>query len=433
MRPLYLLIAILVATTGVARSDDRVIIDVQTKAKKGLYPIAVPTPLNSDPAMAALVTAVQTFDLGASSWFSVLDPRSFLANLTAEGLAIEPKRWKDVGAFGVVKTRVIVAGREVLLRFQLYELEKGAEPVLVREYRGPVAEVRRLVHAWCNEVVIHFTGESGFFGSQLAFVVNAKGNKSVAIMDFDGAGVHALSRNDSANILPAWSPGGDQVAFTSYMRRNPDLYIAPTSGERPRRLTAYPGMNTGATFSPDGAKLALTLSRDGNAEIYVVSATDGSILTRLTNNRYIDTSPAWSPDGSELAFVSNREGSPQIFVMRADGSEQRRVSTVGAHNQTPAWSPRKGARLLAYTARDDVSGRFDIVTLDLATGKMVRVTQDQGNNEEPTWAPGGRVLAFASQRSGGSGIYLAAADGTGEQRLVYKARVTSPDWGPNAR
>jgi TolB protein len=214
------------------------------------------------------------------------------------------------------------------------------------------------------------------------------------------------------------------------MRGNADLYVVGAGGGRPRRIAAYNGMNTGASWSPDGSKIALTLSKDGNPDIYVIDAASGKILKQLTNNRGIDTSPAWSPDGKEIAFVSNREGSPQIFVMAADGSGQKRVSTVASFNQTPAWSPRAGARQLAYTIQDDLSGRSDIVVHDLATGKVVRVTQNQGNNEEPAWAPGGRVLVFASMRAGGAGLYLANADGTGEQKLVYKGNVTSPDWGP---
>ena len=412
-----------------ARADQRVVIDDSTKAKRGLYPIAAPTPVDSDPALAKLLTEVQTFDLAVASWFTVLDPRSFLADVKKEGLSIEVQPWKDVGAFGVVKARAVSAGGEAVLTFKLYELEKGAQPVLEREYRGPSGEARKLVHRWCNELVKHYTGEPGFFGSRIVFTASRKKGKAIVAMDFDGHGAHGVSNNDSINILPAFSRSGGIIAFTSYMRSNPDLYVTSGSG-RPRRLARYEGMNTGASFSPDGAKIALTLTRDGNPEIYVISAADGTVVKRLTSNRYIDTSPAWSPDGSEIAFVSNREGGPQIFVMNADGSGVKRISTVSNYNQPPAWNPRPGTRQLAYTSRDDASGRMDILTHDLAGGKLVRVTQNQGNNEEPTWAPSGRVLAFSSARAGGSGIYLANADGTGEQRLVHKGGATSPDWGP---
>ena len=98
-------------------------------------------------------------------------------------------------------------------------------------------------------------------------------------------------------------------------------------------------MNTGASWSPDGSKIAVTLSKDGNPEIYVISAGDGSVLTRITDNKAIDTSPAWSPDGASIAIVSDREGGPQIFVAPAGGGAAKRVSKNGSYNTTPAWSP----------------------------------------------------------------------------------------------
>lgn len=411
---------------ALAGDDTAVIIDLNNP-KRSLYPIAVPRGVGGDSALSAEVEEIASFDLGVAGWFKVLDPRSFLANLEAEGLELEIQKWKDVGAFGVMKYRVSRAGGDIQIDFRLYEVEKGQKPVLSRTHRGK--DVRQLVHKWCNEVVEYYTGEPGFFGSRIAFVSKSRsGGKAVMAMDFDGHGVYSLTRNASLNILPAWSPGGGQVAFTSYMRDNPDLYVVGAGGGRPKRISTHRGMNTGASWSPDGRKIALTLSKDGNPEIYVIEAATGKVIKRLTNNRAIDTSPAWSPDGREIAFVSDREGGPQIFVMSADGGNQRRVSMNGDYNTTPVWSPRKGTRILAYTTRD--GGAFDIVTLNLDTKAMVRVTQGQGSNEEPSFSPNGRAIAFASARKDGAGIYIANADGTGKQVRVYKGSATSVDWGP---
>jgi len=186
-------------------------------------------------------------------------------------------------------------------------------------------------------------------------------------------------------------------------------------------------MNTGASFSPDGSQIALTLSKDGNPEIYIIKASDGTVVRRITNNKAIDTSPAWSPDGSRIAFVSDREGGPQIFVVSASGGEAKRLSFNGSYNTTPTWSPKKGANIIAYTTRD--GGTYDIVTLDLDSKKMVRVTQNEGSNEEPSFSPNGRVIAFA-RSGGGSGVYIANADGTGKATKVWSGSATGVDWGP---
>src|SRR5262245_43340043 len=127
-----------------ARGDQPIVITTETKARKGMYPMAVPMPVGGDPTLAMLVTQVQTFDLNVSSWFKVLDPKSFLADLRTEGMSIDPQRWKDVGAFGVIKTNATVSGGTATLEFKLYEVEKGAQPVLEKSYSGPVGDARKL-------------------------------------------------------------------------------------------------------------------------------------------------------------------------------------------------------------------------------------------------------------------------------------------------
>ncbi len=430
MRALAVLAVLVASGMGVAAADDGVIIDV-TGAKRGKYPIAVPVAVGSDAAVAREIAEIQSFDLGVAGYFKILDPKSFLADLEGEKLGLEPQKWKDVGAYGVIKYRVVTSGGNLELEARLYEVSKGTTAVLTKTYTGTKADLRKLTHAWCNEVVKYYTGEAGFFGSKIAFVAKKKGASTVMAADFDGANPYAISRNTSTNMLPAWSPGGGQIAYTSYMRNNPDLYVSGGGGGRPKKLAGYKGMNTGASWSPDGSKLAVTLSKDGNPEIYVISASDGAIVTRITSNKAIDTSPAWSPDGGQIAFVSDREGSPQIFVASAGGGAARRVSFNGSYNTTPTWSPAKGASVIAYTTRD--GGRYDIVTLDVATKKMTRITQGEGTNEEPSFSPNGRAIAFASTRSGGSGVYIANADGTGTAVKVYSGSVTGVDWGPAPR
>ena len=381
-----------------------------------------------DPALSELVAETARFNMKVSGWFNVLDPDSFLADLEAEGMSIRPRPWEDVGAFGVMKHRAVRSGDRVQLDFRLFEVEEGSSPVLERTYTGDVNDARSFVHDWSNEVVEYFTGEPGFFGARLAFTANSRHAKRILTMDHDGHNIRPVTRNRHLNILPAFSPGGDRVAFTSYMHNNPDLFVAPAGGGRPHRLSSHRGMNTGASWSPDGDRIAVTLSRSGSQDIYLIDAQSGDIVSQLTRGPHINTSPAWSPDGSEIAFVSGREGGPQIFVMDADGSNQRRVSRTGNYNSSPAWSPEPGVRMLAYTSR--VDGPFDIVTQDLDSGERVRITRGEGNNEEPSFTPNGRAIAFGSDRPGEPGIYITNADGTGPQVRIWSGAGTSPTWGP---
>jgi len=144
-----------------ARADDSsggVVIEVNG-AKRGLYPIAVPASPEGDAAVAKEVAQVEAFDLSVAGVFKVLDPQGFLSDLRAEGLSVDPPKWKDVGAFGVVKYQATASDIE----FRLYEISKGTTAVLTKSYPRK-GDTRSIVHRWCNEVVKYSTGEPGFFG-----------------------------------------------------------------------------------------------------------------------------------------------------------------------------------------------------------------------------------------------------------------------------
>jgi TolB protein len=405
-----------------ARADEPtggVVIEING-AKRTLYPIAVPTSPDGDAAAAKTIAQVASFDLSVAGVFKVLDPQGFLADLRSEGLGIDPQKWKDVGAFGVVKYKATAASVEL----RLYEISKGGTAVLTKTYPRN-GDPRTIAHRFCNEIVKYYTGEPGFFGSKIAFTAKGKGTSAIYAMDFDGANAYKVSNNSSQNILPAWSPSGGKISYTSFMRNNPDLYVVGAGGGRPTKLSAQRGMNTGAAWSPDGSKIALTLSKDGNPEIYVINASDGSIVRRITSDKAIDTSPAWSPDGSQLAFVSDRNGGPQIFVVPSSGGTPRQVSFNGSYNTTPTWSPKAGKHIIAYTTRD--GGAYDIVALDLDAKTTVRITQNEGSNEEPAFSPNGRAIAFARA---GQGVFITNAETPGKAVKVWSGSATGIDWGP---
>lgn len=406
---------------GVATSyADDVVIDVNAQ-RKGNYPIALPV-AGSD-AIAKEIAQVQAFDLQVAGPFKVLDPAGFLDQ--TPGLAIDPDKWKVIGALGVVKYEATGADVE----FRLFEVSRGTTAVLTKTYKRAGSNNRQIVHQWANEVMKYYTGKAGFFGSKIAFTAKSKKSNQIMAMDFDGANAYRVSNNSSTNILPAiCQANGSQIAYTSFMRQNPDLYVGSLAGGRPKKLSSMQGMNTGASWSPDCSKIALTLSHNGSPDVYIIDASSGKVLSQITRDKAIDTSPSWSPDGGSIAFVSDRNGGPQIFVTSASGGMAKQVSFNGTYNTTPTWSPEPGKKIIAYTTRD--GGHYDIVTLDLQTKAMVRITQGAGNNEEPAFSPDGRAIAFARS---GQGVFIANADGSGKALKVWSGSATGVDWGPAPR
>jgi TolB protein len=84
--------------------------------------------------------------------------------------------------------------------------------------------------------------------------------------------------------------------------------------------------------------------------------------------------------------------------------------------------------VITFTARDERNA-FDIFTVEVATGKINRLTQDQGNNEEPSFSPNGRMIAFVSTRNGKRQLFVMSADGN-FQRQMSTEETSTPSWGP---
>lgn len=412
-----------VAAFGQPAGDDAVRFKISAGGKD-LYKIAAPILIGAQGAQGQQIADQINTDLSLSGYFKVLDNKATLANLAAEGLTINPTDWRNIGAEGVSKGRITPYGGEIKVELRLYEVGRGDQPVLSKDYRAPTAQLRGIIHQWCGEIVRFYTKEEPFFNSRIVFSQAAgKMRRDLYVMDWDGAGLYPIT-NRSQNILPSWAPSAGEILFTSYMAGKPDLYAMPANGGRARVLSARPGLNMGAAFSPDGKTIAATLSQDGNSEIYLLSR-EGAILKRLTNNPFIDTSPTWSPDGTRIAFVSDRFGSPQIWTMNADGSNQQRLTRRGNYNQTPRWSPRKDVPLIAFTARDE-KFNYDIFTINPESGELVRITEGHGSNQNPSWAPNGRAIVYESSRGG---VWISTFDGRTE-RQVYKGNASSPAWSP---
>ena len=136
---------------SMAEEEGPVVINVDNP-QRTLYAIAVPVGVDSDSKLAKEVAAVASFDLSVAGWFKVISPKSYLADLKKEKLGIVESKWKDVGAFGVIKNKVVKSGSKVTLTFKLYEVQKGNEAVLERTYKGKKGDIRKLTHKWCNEV-----------------------------------------------------------------------------------------------------------------------------------------------------------------------------------------------------------------------------------------------------------------------------------------
>jgi TolB protein len=187
-------------------------------------------------------------------------------------------------------------------------------------------------------------------------------------------------------------------------------------------------VNQAPAWSPDGKKLALTLStRDGNLDIYVLDLTTQA-LTRITDDPGIDTEPQWSKDGQSLYFTSDRAGGPQIYrIGIQSGDKPRRLTFQGSYNARPRLSPDESQ--LAFVTQED--GGYRIATMDLRGRGDVQVLTKGHFDVSPSYAPNGAEIIYASRDRGRGVLALVSADGRVQERLVSsEGELQEPAWAP---
>lgn len=305
---------------------------------------------------------------------------------------------------------------------------------LAKSYNGSVQDWRRVVHRMSDDIVGAITGQPGIAQTRIAFVWVRDGVKELAVMDYDGHNVRQLTHDKSLSVRPRWSPDGRRLIYTSYVNRFPDVVEADLITGARRIVASFPGLNSGAAYSPDGQHIALTLSKDGNPELYVMSVA-GSGLVRLTNTRAEESSPVWSSDGQQIAYVSAAGGSPQVWVVSRHGGEAQRLTVSPSYNTEPDWSrpPPNGElpAMLAVTSR--VGGRFRIGLFDSATREVRILDTGPGDAQDPSWAPNGRHLVFAKSQGWRSRLYLLdVLSGEQVELPAVDGSATEPAWGPLA-
>jgi Tol biopolymer transport system component len=208
--------------------------------------------------------------------------------------------------------------------------------------------------------------------------------------------------------FPTWSPDGKQVAFA--MRGS--IWRLTLGDSTAYELTQGPGYDSQPAWSPDGNWIAYTSERNEQIHLKVLNLQSGAVQA-LTSANSINLEPEWSPDGSRLAYVSTHpKGRFHIWAMPLSngvpGTPQQITSDVKfpnrtvyygewAHHLHPTWTP-DGKELILVSNRDSQHGTGGFYRMAATPGAPM----ERFHYEETTWqarptlSPDGSKLVYAS-------------------------------------
>ncbi len=370
--------------------------------------------------MASIVSA----DLERSGQFRMVDTG---ANVLDENARPDPAAWRKQGADALVTGSVTrTADDRFDVRFRLWDTVRGQD-LGGQSHAVSGAELRHVAHKIADVVYEKLTGEKGVFSSRIAYVTKSANIFNLWVADADGEGAQSALRSAEPIISPSWAPNGNQLAYVSFESRKPVVYVHDVDSAKRRLVANFKGSNSAPSWSPDGRTLALTLSRDGGSQLFLLdAATPGAEPRRLAASSAIDTEPTFTADGRFVYFVSDRGGSPQVYKVPANGGTPERVTFTGTYNISPALSP--DGRWLAYVSR--IGGAFKLQIMDLATGQSTGLT-DTNADENPSFSGNSRLLMYATQVQGREALMTTTLDGKVKARLAGQSGdLREPDWGP---
>ena len=349
--------------------------------------------------------------------------------------------WKQINADGLVIGSVRKDANGIVVQVKVIQVPTG-RVAFGKEYSGSVANPRRYSHTIADEFHKQQVGLNGVARTYITFSSDRDADRmrgpvanrdvqEIYFTDYDGANPQKVTNTRTLNITPAWSPDNQVIAYTSYRPSGPqgfgtfqDVILSFIhTGQRATPTSGSPqNQNYLPAWSPDGSKIAFTSNRDGNPEIYIMNR-DGSGVRRMTNHPSIDVNPTWSPTGNQIAWVSERTGTPKIYIMNVDGTGQR--SLVNEECYRPTWSGEPFNEI-AYAAKTGPG--FDIKIYSFATGESRKITDGIGTNESPVFSPNGRHIAFTSSRTGKVQIFTVARDGNDLRQITREGNNKFPNW-----
>ena len=396
------------------------VLDIEiTGAAEKQIPVAI-VPLAGEEKLKQSISSIVQADLARSGLFKLVDPAGKSPHSASE---VDYTAWTGADAITVGTAEVEPNGR-IKVRFHLLDAVRKIELLSQTTY-GKSTEIRAIAHQISDFIFEKLTNQSGVFDTRIAYV-NLLGKKyQLVIADTDGHDEKVIYTSNSLIMTPSWSPDGGHIAYAVFEKDHAVIFLQYLLTNQRIAVANFPESNSAPAWSPDGRQLAFVLTNEGNSHLFLVRP-DGSELQQLTFDDEIDTEPSFSPDGQNIIFESDRSGSIQIYQIPVYGGEAERLTFEGGSYFSPHYSPDGNSFVFSKWG----SGKFHIATEDFKT-KLVQGLTNGGWERNPSFAPNGQMILYATEENGHGILSTVSIDGRVKQKITSQTGdILDPIWGP---
>jgi serine/threonine protein kinase len=185
----------------------------------------------------------------------------------------------------------------------------------------------------------------------------------------------------------------------------------------------------GQSLSPDGRRIAMMRTVDGNTDIWTLDLARGA-LSRVTFDKAIEVDPVWSYDGRSIFFSSNRKGVFDIYQKSATGGGEDLVLATPLNKGVSDVSP--DGRFVLY--RSPGKTGFDVWAVPMdGERKQVPVAQTDFEERDGQFSPDGKWVAYQSNESGRVEIWVQSFPGPGGKVQVSNNGGAQVRWRPDGK
>ena len=394
------------------------------KSKEAAFPIVIaPFEFTGDSNQNTDIAKIIRDNLNRSGQFNALSADGLIGNQIDFNFWKEHK--KDAVVFGKIEQ---VSSKVFNIYIYIYDIfsEKSLYSKKIAVHNSGF---RRIAHYLSDKIYYVLLGQKGSFDTRLSYVTvkdNDNGGRTyrLQISDSDGYNAQTVVRSSQPILSPAWSSDQTKLAYVSFKNNRSEVFVIhPFLKTKTIKLPRFDGIASSPSWHPSGESIALTISKNGNKDIYLYNFKSQD-LRRLTTSSAIDTEANFSPDGKNIAFTSNRTGQVQVYIKNLKTEKIDRATFEGRYNSKPVYSPDgKDLALIHKVGKD-----YRLALLDIASRDLTVMTQNK-SDESPFFSPNGGMLIYATNQDNKGILSIISLYNNQIVELMQKeGQVREPSW-----